>query len=137
MNESKIYAVIDTNVIISAMLSSNAESNPRKVVRAVFQRGIVPLFNDEIINEYRDVLYRDKFSFVVEDIEEMLMNIKEIGLHTERMISSEHFPDPKDIVFYEVSLSVGGAYLVTGNKKHFPVKPTVVSPAEMVLILGL
>ena len=27
------------------------------------------------------------------------------------------------------------AYLVTGNKKHFPDKPIVVTPAEMVEIL--
>ena len=49
--------------------------------------------------------------------------------------SQRHFPDPKDIVFYEVTLSKEDAYLVTGNKKHFPDKPIVVTPAEMVEIL--
>lgn len=46
-----------------------------------------------------------------------------------------HIPDPKDVVFYEVALSKEDAYLVTGNKKHFPNKPIVVTPAEMVEIL--
>ena len=47
----------------------------------------------------------------------------------------EIFPDPKDIVFYEVSLSKEGSYLVTGNIKHFPQKSFVITPAEMVRLL--
>ena len=47
------------------------------------------------------------------------------------------FPDQKDVVFYEVALSKEDAYLVTGNIKHFPKKPFVVTPAEMVEILGV
>ena len=49
--------------------------------------------------------------------------------------SSEYFPDPKDVVFYEVALSKEDAYLVTGNKKHFPQTLIVVTPAEMLEIL--
>ena len=45
-------------------------------------------------------------------------------------------PDPKDIVFYEIAISKENAYLVTGNIKHFPVRSFIVSPAEMVEILG-
>ena len=44
-------------------------------------------------------------------------------------------PDPKDIVFYEVALSKEGSYLVTGNIKHFPKRPFVVFPAEMLQII--
>jgi hypothetical protein len=35
-----------------------------------------------------------------------------------------------------VALSKEEAYLVTGNKKHFPQKPIVVTPAEMMNILS-
>ena len=45
------------------------------------------------------------------------------------------FPDPKDLVFYEVALSKEDSFLVTGNLKHFPKKPFVVSPAEMIQII--
>jgi hypothetical protein len=38
-------------------------------------------------------------------------------------------------VFYEVALSKDDAYLVTGNTKHFPKKPIVVTPAQMLEIL--
>ena len=39
------------------------------------------------------------------------------------------------MVFYEVALSKENTYLVTGNTKHFPKKPIVVTPAEMLDIL--
>lgn len=57
------------------------------------------------------------------------------GVRGERILSDEFFPDPKDVVFYEVALSKEDAYLVTGNIKHFPKKPIVVTPVEMLEIL--
>ena len=59
----------------------------------------------------------------------------ERGLRVRRILSKESFPDPKDIVFYEVALSKDDAFLVTGNTKHFPNTPIVVTPAEMMDIL--
>ena len=50
--------------------------------------------------------------------------------------SGEPFPDSDDRVFYEVALSKDGAYMVTGNLKHFPKTPIVVTPAEMMKIVG-
>lgn len=40
-----------------------------------------------------------------------------------------------DIVFFEVAMSKEGTFLVTGNTKHFPKVPTVVTPAEMLEIM--
>ena len=42
-------------------------------------------------------------------------------------------PDPDDVVFYQVVMEgrkTENSFLVTGNKKHFPVREFVVSPAE-------
>lgn len=58
-----IYAVIDTNVIVSALLTRNAESSTVKVIEALLCGKIVPLYNEEIIREYIDVLNRPKFRF--------------------------------------------------------------------------
>ena len=58
-----IYAVIDTNVLVSALLSHNSESATVKVVEAMLCGVIAPLFDDEILNEYHDVLNRPKFNF--------------------------------------------------------------------------
>ena len=134
--KNKIFAVIDTNVIVSALLSSNLESNPVKVFRAIVQERIVPLFNDVILEEYKNVLSRSKFHLDLPLIETVIKAIIADGLNIDRTPAADiDFPDPKDIVFYEVALSVEDSYLVTGNIKHFPVKPFVVTPAEMVRIL--
>lgn len=130
-----IYAVIDTNVFVAALLSRHPDSATVKVVTIMLKNGICPLYNQEIINEYQDVLHRDKFHFPSESINAIINTVQKFGINADRIASSEHFPDPKDVVFYEVALSKDDAYLVTGNKKHFPQTPIVVTPAEMLEIL--
>ena len=49
--------------------------------------------------------------------------------------SQETFADEDDRVFYEVALSKEEGYVVTGNTKHFPKSPIVVTPAEMMQII--
>ena len=131
-----IYAVVDTNVFVSALLSHYPDSATVKVVNAIFSRGICPLFNNEIIGEYNDVLHRKKFCFPNEDVDFIIDTVRECGISAERIQSSEVFSDPKDVVFYEVALSKDDAYLVTGNTKHFPKSPIVVTPAQMMEILN-
>ena len=138
MERNEIYAVIDTNVLVSALLPSQKVSNPTMVLREVFRGRITPVYNEEILDEYKEVLSREKFHIHQARIDTVVNHIKNTGLELERTKSWEGvFPDPKDIVFYEVTLSKDDAYLVTGNIKHFPQKPFVVTPAEMVAILGL
>ena len=130
-----IYAVIDTNVLVSSLLTHNEQSATIQVMEAMFSNKIVPLYNEEIISEYEEVLHREKFSFLESEISNYLETMKQVGIHSQRIASSEHFLDPKDVVFYEVTLSRDDAYLVTGNTKHFPKTPIVVTPAEMMKIL--
>ena len=44
-------------------------------------------------------------------------------------------PDEDDRVFYEVSLSVEDSFLVTGNLKHYPQTPKVISPADFLSVI--
>lgn len=130
-----IKAVIDTNVIVSAYITKNLEAATSKVLEAVMQCKLTPIYNDQILNEYTEVLHRKKFGIPEHLIKWVLDKIITNGVRGERVISDEFFPDPKDVVFYEVALSKEDAYLVTGNTKHFPKKPFVVTPAEMLEIL--
>ena len=61
--ETKIYAVIDTNVIVSALFSISGQSNPATIIRKVVDGTITPIYNEEILAEYKEVLGRDKFPF--------------------------------------------------------------------------
>lgn len=131
----KIYAIIDTNVIISALLSKYKDSATVKILDYLFDRIIVPVYNDEILEEYAAVLRRPKFGFSETIINHTLDAIKQAGVISDRLSSCEELPDSKDLVFYEVTLSMDESYLVTGNIKHFPKKPFIVTPAEMLQIV--
>ena len=130
------YAVIDTIVLVSAMITHDAASPTVKVVEAIGQGELVPLYNEEIITEYNDVLSRAKFGFLHLSVARLIRTLMDKGIMMERLSSGETFTDASDTVFYEVALSKEGSYLVTGNKKHFPKAPIVVTPAEMMEILA-
>lgn len=130
------YAVIDTNVLVSAFLKST--SIPRIIIDYVFAGDIIPLYNEEIIAEYKTVLNRPKFHFPKESVEIVVNKIKEIGIHFDAISVNENLPDPKDVVFYAVTMNARNeneAYLVTGNIRHFPEKTFVVTPRQMLDIV--
>jgi len=131
----KVYAVIDTNVIVSSILSNHSDSATVLVRDNILDGKLIPMFNEEILAEYKDVLNRPKFKFPSALVKAVLDAITSVGLYMERTDSGEFFPDPKDAVFYEVALSKEDSYLVTGNTKHFPKSSIVVTPAEMLEIL--
>jgi len=94
------------------------------------------LYVNEIIEEYQEVLSRKQFPFRSENIADVINAIERFGFAAGRKkANDEAFPDSKDIVFYEVALSKEDTYLVTGNTKHFPKKPIVVTPAEFLEII--
>lgn len=133
----KYYAVIDTNVIVSAMLK--ADSMPALVLKEVLVGNICLLLNQEILDEYLEVLSRKKFHFSVEIVINFVREIKKRAIFIDAMPTDESMPDPDDAVFYEIVMEARketDAYLVTGNIKHFPKKPYVVTPKEMIDIMN-
>lgn len=130
-----IIAVIDMNVLVSGMISNNPSSPTVGVLKCVDNKTIVPLFCDEILHEYDIVLHRKKFNLPEDEINAVLDEIVALGLSSSRITSNEQFPDPKDVVFYEIALSKENSYLITGNIKHFPKVDFVVTPAEIMKII--
>lgn len=130
-----IYVVIDTNVIVSSIITHNTMAATTLVMNKLFEGVITPVYNDEIMNEYSEVLHRPKFNFRDNDIRAVLEFIKVCGVKSDRLSYDGCLPDEKDRPFYEVSLGLEGSFPVTGNLKHFPSTPQVVSPAELIAIL--
>ena len=130
------YAVIDTNVVVSAMLKW--KSLPGNILELVFDGIITPVFNDEILNEYREVLSRPKFNLSKQIVEDFVGNIEELGMSIKAATLDLDFSDPKDRVFYEITMESRKSeetYLVTGNIKYFPEQCFVVTPREMLEIV--
>lgn len=133
------YAVIDTNVLVSALFKP--ESIPGIVLEEALGGRVIPLLNNEILDEYEAVLSRRKFSFDQRNIRVAIDGLVKRALFIDAGPVDEYLPDPKDVVFYAVTMEKRNegdeeAYLITGNQKHFPRRPFVVTPKQMLEIIN-
>jgi putative PIN family toxin of toxin-antitoxin system len=112
-----IRAVIDTNVVISAMISP--AGNEALLVLAVNQNLVRPCFSVEILQEYENVLRRPKFAFGMDEVESLLDMIRSRGELIQAAPMSAVSPDPDDDKFIACALSSKAEFLVTGNKRHY------------------
>jgi predicted nucleic acid-binding protein len=125
-------AVLDTNVIVSAGLKLN--SVPYRLVMGwVFAGQVQAVTCAAVIREYREVLWRPKFTRHgfppdwIGGLIEMSLRVPDPAPWPIEL------PDATDAVFLSLA-HASGAWLVTGNGKHFPKSArrgvTVISPAE-------
>ena len=121
--------VLDTNVLVSGLLS--ATGNPAKIINAFKERQFCIVYNSDILAEYRDVLNRKKLGLNAKDVEDILVEICRVGLSIMPTVGDESFTDEDDRIFYDTAQS-SRAYLVTGNTKHFPLEPFILTPAEFI-----
>lgn len=132
----KYYAVIDTNVLVSALL--RWDSVPGNVLQFTITGVVTPVLNEDILREYREVLLRKKFHFPESVVDAILDNLAAQAVFINEEKLDVNLPDPKDVVFYEVVMEERkkqDAFLVTGNLKHFPVERFIVTPRQFLDIL--
>jgi len=132
----KYFTVIDTNVLVSAMLKW--QSVPGSVMEFALEGFIIPVLNKEIVAEYRAVLARPKFGLDDKIIIDIIDSLENVGFYVDAETIDIELPDSKDRVFYEVVMEERNeeeAYFVTGNIKHFPDKPFIVTPRQMLDII--
>lgn len=123
--------VLDTNVIVSGMLSSTGP--PGRLLDMVVLRRLTLGLDDRILAEYREVLGRPKFSISAERLQAFFGIMR-----YQRNVSAPPVPglsaiEAEDTAFLEVA-AASGTVLVTGNRRHFPTSTrggvAVLSPAE-------
>ena len=122
--------VLDTNVLVSALLSPNGA--PAAVLQLVLAGRVVLIFDARILSEYRQVLYRAKFGFDTHLVAELLAFLESEGELVASVPLPLALPDPDDAMFLEVAAAGGANHVVTGNPRHFPTRKrrgvSVVSP---------
>ena len=131
-----IKAVIDTNVLVSSFISKNPNSPTVRIIKAIAEGIFTPVYSDDILSEYEEVLGRGYFKLDPSAISILIQRIKEIGEAVSPIDSEEDFTDPDDKVFFCTALA-GDAKLVTGNIKHYPPAELVVTPAQFCEIVGI
>ena len=133
-----VYAVIDTNVFVAALLTKNDDSATVKVFEAIADGLITPLYHNDILKEYAEVLGRPKFKLSKAKIGTVLDMIKKYGIEVFPKPTGEILIDMDDLIFYEVAMEKrdDDSYLVTGNQKHYPIRDFIVTPTDIIVILN-
>ncbi len=122
--------VLDTNVLVSALI--NPAGVPATILSLLLNGKLTVLYDNRILEEYREVLSRHKFHFKSGLILHLLDYIRHEGefIAVEPMRVASVSEDAR--IFYEIAKTGNAQFLVTGNKKHFPNKAFVKTPKEFV-----
>jgi putative PIN family toxin of toxin-antitoxin system len=100
-------------------------------------RNKLPVYiSSEILKEYDEVLHRKKYErkILKSEADELIRIIDAIAIHRNPKTSTiPLFADETDRKFYDLAKSAN-AYLVTGNIKHFPQEPKILTPADFLKI---
>ena len=110
-----IRAVIDTNVLVSGLLSP--AGNEALILLAVHQGLVRPLYSEEILVEYAAVLARAKFAFPAAEIEAALTMFRSKGEFVEPDISAAVSPDAADTKFLRCAHAARWAPRVWGPSR--------------------
>ena len=131
---NKYNVILDTNVIISAMITKDNNSPTVKVLDLFYDKRISIYYSDEILTEYKDVLNRKEFNINKQLIGIFINNIKKLANRINPASMDVNLIDLKDQPFYELVMSknINKAKLITGNIKHFPIKPFIMTPSEFI-----
>ncbi len=112
--KSRIKVVLDTNVLVSALLVRKETS---RIVDLWKEEKIIPVFSDETFDEFKTVIGYPKFSLTKDEInsiifEEVLpfLEVVEVRNRTEGICK-----DPDDDKFISCALSAGADFLVSGD----------------------
>jgi len=124
-----VRLVLDTNFVISAFL--NPDGKPSQIIKMVLGRKAELYYNTAILSEYESVILRPKFSHSINagNVRQFINLIRSIGVSFDATPSTIKLPDESDRIFLDTA-NDSGSILITGNKKHFPKKSFIMSPAD-------
>ena len=109
------------------------------LIRLALNESVLPCLSRFVLDEYKEVLKRPKFSFDPSLVDQFLRNFCKHALIVAPKRRVHAALDEADNRFLECARSARAKYLVTGNRKHFPFasfgKTQIVSPAELIGIL--
>lgn len=128
-----MFVVIDTNVLVSALWSRDGA--PAKLVSLILNATLIPCYDYRIMCEYRAVLERPKFGFSQSEINSLLDWFESIGRSIVANPCNNSSIDESDKKFYEVA-KFCHAKLITGNLKHYPNDPNILSVAEFLDLIN-
>jgi len=128
-----VKVVLDTNILVSSLLSAGP---PAVIIDLVADGNIIPFFSNPILQEYWEVLSRKKFGFDSVQITRLIDDIVRTGIVVEgKQLDKNKKVNEDDRIFFNAAVEAG-ACLITGNIRHFPKESFIITPAQLLAIIG-
>ena len=112
--------IIDTNVLVSALIQ---QSYPHYIIYdRVLNKQFQLCLSKALLDEYRDVLFRPKFSRMsnfMSNAETILERFEEIAVFYEPKIRLDIIKDKSDNKLLELADECNAHFLITGNSVDF------------------
>jgi uncharacterized protein len=112
-----VRAVLDTNVMVSALLTPTGVCG--QILNCVTQGALLPCVDARILDEYEQVLARPHFGIDPTTADELLELLALVAEAVTALPLPLLLPDASDQPFLEVA-AAADAILVTGNRRHYP-----------------
>jgi putative PIN family toxin of toxin-antitoxin system len=136
-------AVIDTNVVVSGLLTGERASPTAAVLDGMVRARFAYLLSLDLLAEYREVLLRPRISrrhgLGDADVESILTELALNGRVCQPPTVTGTLPDPGDRHLWALLESDPTAVLVTGDaalQGHAPHPGRVLSPRRFLVLLG-
>ena len=126
--------VLDTNVLVSGLLSPNGP--PASILNLIVNSRILLLYDNRILQEYIEVLQREKFGFDTSAVDSLISFFIFEGEFVAADPIAVKVNDEDDRMFCEVMTSGAADFLISGNPANFPKDPKIKSPAEFLKVYG-
>lgn len=96
-------AVIDTNVLVSALLTPSGV--PARLILAIRSRELIPVISPDILAEYAEVLNRSRFSFAKDRVVGWLDDMEGLAIFLRpQAVSFRDLPDADDALLLPLRL---------------------------------
>ncbi len=126
--------VLDTNVLVSSLLSSKGA--PARILDLILGDQVLVAYDDRILGKYEEVLSRPELHIHPSKALAVVDHIEVSGQYIESdRLPTEGYTDLDDVMFAEVFITSDADALVTGNLRHY--KPLlaqnrlVLTPAQV------
>ncbi len=110
--------VLDTNIVLSACWTPGKLE--ARVVEMALSGAVTACVSAAVLEEYRDVLFREKFAGLHGRAREVLAGLERAALRVEPAGVVSAAADEDDNRFLECAEEGRAEYLITGNLRHYP-----------------
>ncbi len=136
--------VIDTNVLVAGLISSQPSSPTVRILDAMLDGQLLYLLSPELLSEYREVLLRTELARLhgldEQQVDTILTELTANALWREPdRAHAESAPDPGDDHLWALLTCETGANLVTGDRlllEHPRSEGTVIKASACAALLG-